>query len=465
MAASQAGLYGIVPSGHPYLERVPSPLQQPQVQVPALPLGAVKQEPRESTSSCQGVIGERASSKSSERRHLTPSTPRAVAAAADPGRREPPPKESSLTSAHISSSNNNNSIVNNNNNNNSSCNNSGGSRSQSVQRAPGSRSQGKPVEKKDALKGAAGHEHAPGKDRRPEAAVKPADKRSDPVLDRPRAAPGSGLVIKSDSGKGPGVSVSLKSPKVGHATTKSVSSAPQPKVPCSKDSLAVAGSKTVATSKKIAPNSRDSGGALPNGAGKPNGTEKDGSERKASLPSVKVSDKREELPTTTPSSAAVGDPGAKTHKKRPRDRSDHVKDGGGGTSAMEKRAHPPPPGASAGSDARCRATVPPASSTCSLTPKSTSAPATATGAAVTGCGGALNGSSPRAVPTLATVTSTSCDVSAVTSVPVTSGGTHSVYARSQPVTSTAVSASGEIGMTVVVFWVIMRMKRRKWMSS
>ena len=453
MAASQAGLYGIVPSGHPYLERVPSPLQQPQVQVPALPLGAVKQEPRESTSSCQGVIGERASSKSSERRHLTPSTPRAAAAAADPGRREPPPKESCLTSAHISNNNNNSIVINNNNSSNS--NNSGGSRSQSVQRTSGSRSQGKPVEKKDVLKGAAGHEHAPGKDRRPEAAVKPADKRADPVLDRPRAAPGSGLVIKSDSGKGPGVSVSLKSPKAGHATTKSVSSAPQPKVPCSKDSLAVAGSKIVATSKKIAPNSRDSGGALPNGAGKPNGTEKDGGERKASLPSVKVSDKREELPTTTPSSAAVGDPGAKTHKKRPRDRSDHVKDGGGGASAMEKRAHPPPPGASAGSDARCRATVSPASSTRSFTPKSTSAPAAATGAAVTG---ALNGSSPRAVPTLATVTSTSCDVSAVTSVPVTSGGTHSVYARSQPVTSTAVSASGEIGMAVVVFWVIMRMK-------
>lgn len=427
VAASQAGLYGIVPSGHPYLERVASPLQQPQVQVPALPLGAVKQEPRESTSSCQGLIGERSSSKSSERRHLT-STPRAPA---DPGRREPP-KESSLPSAK----NNNSSIIINNNN-------SVGGRSQGVQKASGSRSQSKPAEKKDVLKVSSAHEHVPGKDRRPEAAVKPADKRVEPVPDRPRAAPGSGLVIKSDSGKCSGVPVPLKSPK-GPAT-KPANNAAQQRVTCSKESLAVAASKTVATTKKI-PNSRDgNNSALQNGAGKPNNTEKDAAERKSSPCSVKVSNKREEQSTKTstgtPADTGLGaDTGAKTQKKRPRDRSDNVKDGRGDASAMDKRTQLQ--GASSGSDVRSQAAVSPASSTCSLTPKSTSAPA-ATSAAITGPG-ALNGSPPQAVPTLATVTSTSSDVSTVTSVPVTSGGTQSVFARSQPVASTAVSASGEV---------------------
>ncbi|XP_070188288.1 trinucleotide repeat-containing gene 18 protein-like isoform X2 [Littorina saxatilis] len=478
VAASQAAsLYGIVPSGHHYLEQAAasssSPHQQHQQQMTSLPLGPVKQEPREAANSCHGAGHERSSSKSLERRHLS-STPRHPS---DAGRvrEQLPYRESSSAGVPIPISNNNNNT--NSSNNSFSPNNSGGSvssRSHSAHKGTASKTQGKAADKKEGLK-ASSHEHqlsVPGKDRRAEGRGKQAERRAaDPMVDKPKVPAGSALVLKSDSAKHP--EQTLKSTKA--QATKSNSNASQQKVSCvgkeqqqqkvssskeqqkvfhgveekkvtsSKERQEVSCSKEqqkqllschkeasgAAGSKPLgAPTKHRSSGA-PNGAGVEAGAVKS-SKHPSSKYTASVTrggDKSGDTSSLT-TSAPLVDTSETTppRKKHNRDKGEHVKDGGGSTSAMDKRGHQH----GTASDVKTKASVSPTSSTRSLTPSKSTTDTSPSGDSV------VKNPSSQVVPTLVTVTSTSCDVSTVTSVPLTSGGTQSVFARDQPVTSTGV---------------------------
>ncbi|KAL8599647.1 hypothetical protein ACOMHN_053824 [Nucella lapillus] len=453
VAASQS-LYGILPTSHPFLDQTASPLQQQQLPgppgPPALPLGVVKQEPRDSrdSGSCAADRSSSSSKASEQRRHHSAVT--ATPRLSDSSSRRDCSREAASSGAG-NNVNNNNSTVNLNNS---------GSKSQSVHRTSGVKGQGR--DKKEAVKSSARGEHTAAtpssKDKRAAGlcvagAKASTDKPTDPALYKATvsAAAGSSLSAKADSGKRPETAsaASLKSPK-SHATKSSSSHGPLPsKVSCGSGSSSsrdsphhrVSGCKTVAlpppkTQVDVAgkagsaSSSRITEGKVPAS-----------SSSSSARAGVKGRDHSTTTITTTSSTIPVDSPKkASAHDKGGERPKDGAKGSGGANVSLQPEdwPPPPPPKTSPGSDAsRPKTTTVSTVSSGALT--SSSSPIVTTGGASVASRGGQH--QPQAVPTLVTLTSTPCDVSTVTSLPVTSGGTQSVFARSQPVSSSSVTGA------------------------
>ncbi|XP_025091338.1 serine-rich adhesin for platelets-like isoform X3 [Pomacea canaliculata] len=430
-AASQAGLFGILPSSQPFLDRNPSPPPPPppppQPPVPtSLPLAVVKQEPRE-VPTCLG--GERPSGKTSEKRGVVISTPRhpTDTSTKDPNR------EATL---------------------------SGGSRSHSSHRpASGSKGQTRSSGKKEAHRLRSGVE---GQSRS-------ADQRHD-VIPKPAETPERCSYEKTSASS---AFVSAKSARDVSKSAKDTSRSSSPSSLHSSRRPAErnfaegqalgrtngAANRDVAPPKSLTCDPRVSHGVevpLKSGDSKKSSSASKGA-GSIGLPQGSASVSKSVVDVATATTAVAG-----SRAPRSKCRSDKkhggVKaswSGGGAGAASDKSGLPSEAWADPSSAKPSSATLSTTTSAMSVTTTSTtsffsssSSTVTAVAKATAPCAAAAAslaavGLCPVAqpVPTVSTVTSTSGDSSSVTSVPVTSCGTQSVYSRTQPVVSTSVATT------------------------